>query len=960
MKYRERLLRAFAVVGAVMTLAALPMALVSAGRVVEHPLALPLGATADGSAKASLPTFSGPVPVVVTEVRYRDGAWRPATRLDSIRERSGLPVGTPVAYRYKRADGSTGEAEGAVGERPATALGVLNRLAWILVAGGLAVGALVLAVGATGLRSLVAAAAIAGTAYVVGLGFLESTLVELGSASMKEALILLSRTFPFDLTYFLLFWMLELFPGALPKASWHGWAGRALLVLGLACSAVTLTGEIPGFLEFRFAQPAQARWLAAQSLLRFGVTLICGLSIVALIAGQWQLYKRAGLRPAERGRTQLAGWALLAGAAPSVVVVSVQAIGRLLTNRLVLPNVVMSLAFAPLVIVPAVVVFLSLSPEAAPAKLLVRRAAVFLLARRTVRAACFAPLVLLAFHLWRHRDEPLSAVLVAHPFTIGAATVGAVLGLAWRESFQRRVEGWLESSPPDADRIVSAVGDRARGATSLDDLAVALSAEVKRGFGVTEAAFFVVDEGSGMSRAAGRDLPGLEPDSPAVAAMRSQRGVVGLAFDPDVSGHPAAAERQARWAEATGLSLLVPLVGRGSGLLGFIGVGPKRNEMPFEEGDRLALRAVATAASLAVENLRLRSSPGSQPHVESFATSESGEAIASGDLAFWCPLCLRVFSSASGGLCGEDGTPLQAGDAPHVLAGRYLFERRLGAGGMGAVWLARDLSLGRSVAVKTLSRISADAATRFRREARAAARFLHPNLATILTSETWRGVPVLVFEYLEGGTLAQRLQAGPCSPHEVARWGALLAGALHAAHDGGVLHRDVKPSNIGFTSDGTPKLLDFGLAAVFDDAEERRVHAGDAPDATDRLPVSLEKTVSRLTRSGAIVGTIPYLSPEAVLGRPAKASFDLWGLTLSLYEAVTGRNPFFGGTAHETLNRILSERAPDPRELRPDCPAALAAVLARNLSRNVEERARTAAVLRAEFLALSDLHGGVS
>jgi serine/threonine protein kinase len=257
------------------------------------------------------------------------------------------------------------------------------------------------------------------------------------------------------------------------------------------------------------------------------------------------------------------------------------------------------------------------------------------------------------------------------------------------------------------------------------------------------------------------------------------------------------------------------------------------------------------------------------------------------------------------------------------------------------------------VALKTLSRLSADAAARFRREARAAARFLHPNLATILTSETWCDVPVLVFECLEGGTLAHRLLAGPSSPQDVARWGVLLAGALAAAHEGGVLHRDVKPSNIGFTTDGTPKLLDFGLAAVFDDAEEPGSHAGGVPGGADAAHLSLDATVSRLTRSGAIVGTIPYLSPEAVLGRPATAGFDLWGLTLSLYEAVTGRNPFIGETALETLNHILSDRVPDPRDFRRDCPAALALVLTRNLARLAEERTRTAAVLRAEFLSVA-------
>jgi hypothetical protein len=959
MKYRERLLRVFAVMGAVMTLAALPMALVSAGRVVEHPLTISRGATSSGTAMAIQATSSGPAPVTVRDVRYGSGSWRPAARLDSIRERGGLPVGTAVAYRFTRADGSAGTTEGVVRERPATATETFKRLAWILIAGGFAVAALVLTAGATGLRSLFVSAAMGGTSYLAGVALLNTTLVAIPSASARDVLVLLSRAFPFDATYFVLFRMLETFPATLPGSAWRRRAGRVLLGLCTACFVVTLIGEVPGLLEARLTQPMQALWLATQSFLRSLVTLIGGVAVVVLVLAQRRMYRRADLSADERRRSQLAGWALLAGTAPALAVVAVQAATRALTGELVIPEFVVVLTFLPLLIVPAVVVYLSLSPEIAPAKLLVRRAALFLLARRTVRALCFAPLAVLAFHLWRHRDEPLSALAVAHPVVIGAAAIGAVLGLAWRESFQRRMERWLESSPPDPDRIVSAVGDRARGATSLDDLAVALSAELKRGFGLTEAAIFVLDEGSGICRAAGRDLPSLEPDAPAVVAMRSRRAIVDLVVGAGVSGRQAAAERQSRWAEATGICLLVPLVGNGSGLIGFMGVGPKRNEMPFEESDRIGLRAVATAASLAVENLRLRSSSGLRRGAESPGVAVSMVASA-GELALWCPMCLRVFPSASGGLCSEDGTPLQTGDVPHVLAGRYLFERRLGAGGMGTVWRARDLSLGRTVAVKTLSRISADAATRFRREARAAARFLHPNLATILTSETWRGVPVLVFEYLEGGTLAQRLQSGPCLPHDVTRWGALLAGALHAAHEGGVLHRDVKPSNIGFTSDGTPKFLDFGLAAVFDDAEEQNVHGEGAPGAADGLPLSLEKTVSRLTRSGAIVGTIPYLSPEAVLGRPATASFDLWGLTLSLYEAVTGRNPFQSGTAHATLNRILSDRAPDPRELRRDCPPALAAVLTRNLSRMVEERARTAAVLRAEFLALSDLHGGAS
>ena len=946
---RERRFRVYAAAGALLTLAALPAPVWTSGTTVEHPLQLAPGATSDGRARA-VATLGAQGPAFVTEVRYGAGRWMPATSFDALRERAGLPVGTRIAYRVE-GPGGPGVVEGVVRRRPATTEERVRTLATAVPAALLGVAAVLLVFAAAGERAMLAAAALAGVAYILGLDLLDSTLVLVASAGARSGLVFASRLFPFDLVFFLLFRLLDEFPTPLPGARWKAWTSRTLLALVAIRWAMTALGEAPGLLESRLTQPAQAAWLGLESTLQVALALLASGGMCVLLRDQMRHYRRSHESVSGRTKANLSGWLLLAGVAPALGCFVFQIVGRVATGRNLIPNMVMRLAFVPLFLVPLAVVWVSLSSEILPAKLLIRRAALFLLARRTARVGAFVPLAILVFYFWSHRAEPLSTILEAHPVLIGAAAAAAFLGLAWRESFQKAVGRWLESAPPDADRIVSAVGDRARGAGSLDDLAAALASELKKGFGVTDAALFVADEGSGIWRATGRDLPGLEPDAPAVAAMGSRRATVDLAQRAESAGRDAA-ERQARWADATGLALLVPLVGSGSTLLGFIGVGPKRNEMSFEEGDQLALRAVATAASLAVENQRLRSSTGTRSRVAATADSEPARVAGGGDSALWCPLCSRVFTATSGGLCATDGTPLQPGDVPHFLAGRYLFERRLGAGGMGTVWLARDLSLGRSVAVKTLSRISADAATRFRREARAAARFLHPNLATILTSETWRGVPVLVFEYLEGGTLAQRVKERPVAPGDAARWGTLLAGALAAAHDGGVLHRDVKPSNIGFTADGAPKLLDFGLAAVFDDAEEPASRGCAPEEAADELALSVEKTVSRLTRSSAIVGTIPYLAPEAVLGRPAAASFDLWGLTLSIYEAVTGRNPFFGGNAHATLNRILSSRAPDPRELRRDCPAALAAVLNRNLAADVEQRAQTAAVLRAEFLAL--------
>ena len=140
----------------------------------------------------------------------------------------------------------------------------------------------------------------------------------------------------------------------------------------------------------------------------------------------------------------------------------------------------------------------------------------------------------------------------------------------------------------------------------------------------------------------------------------------------------------------------------------------------------------------------------------------------------------------------------------------------------------------------------------------------HPAVAQIHAVEVWRGRPCLVVEFLAGGTLEDRLRDGPLAPAEAVSVVARLADALAALHEKGCLHGDVKPSNIGFTAEGAPKLLDFGLAHAVDDA-------------------------------ALVGGTLPYLSPEVLTGRPAEAADDVWSLCVVLYEMVTGRQPFAGG-----------------------------------------------------------------
>jgi serine/threonine-protein kinase len=256
---------------------------------------------------------------------------------------------------------------------------------------------------------------------------------------------------------------------------------------------------------------------------------------------------------------------------------------------------------------------------------------------------------------------------------------------------------------------------------------------------------------------------------------------------------------------------------------------------------------------------------------------------------------------------------------------------------MGVVYRARDTHLERDVAVKTLPHVSSPAAVRLRREARSVAAATHPNLALIYGAETWRGRPMLVFEHLAGGTLADRISSGPVPVAEVMQIGVALAGALVAIHRVGLLHRDIKPSNIGFTADGVVKLLDFGLARVLTSIAEPasgRAIAGEVPVTTDSL----------------LQGTPLYMSPEALLGAAPEAAFDTWSLSMVLYEAVAGAHPWRTGLP----GAAGSERfvIPDVRTFAPGTPARVADVLREALALDRSNRPRNASELERRLRGL--------
>ena len=263
--------------------------------------------------------------------------------------------------------------------------------------------------------------------------------------------------------------------------------------------------------------------------------------------------------------------------------------------------------------------------------------------------------------------------------------------------------------------------------------------------------------------------------------------------------------------------------------------------------------------------------------------------------------------------------------------GRYEIRFKIGEGGMGEVYQATDLELGRTVALKILPPDVASQRVRLQRfivEAKAASALNHPHILTIYEIGTADNVHFIATEFVEGETLQQRTKTG-LTLAQTLEIAIQIAGALSAAHAAGIIHRDIKPHNIMVRPDGYAKLLDFGLAKLLE------------PDGLASDPEAPTKAMVH-TDAGIVVGTANYMSPEQAKGLPVDARTDLWSLGVVLYEIVTGQVPFLANTATETLALIL-QREPSPlKRYADEVPTELERIVAKALSKDREERYQTA------------------
>jgi serine/threonine protein kinase len=283
----------------------------------------------------------------------------------------------------------------------------------------------------------------------------------------------------------------------------------------------------------------------------------------------------------------------------------------------------------------------------------------------------------------------------------------------------------------------------------------------------------------------------------------------------------------------------------------------------------------------------------------------------------------------------------------------YKILRHLSSGGMGDVYVAEDQQLLRKVAIKFIRTDDAGhlpARRRFEREAQAASALNHPHICTIFEIDEHDGHPFLVMELLDGSDLRQFCGAGGMEISQFLKWAIQIADALAAAHAQGIIHRDIKPANIFITSRGDSKILDFGLAKRDDSGSDTTVAS-----------TTLVETATELSRTGAVMGTAAYMSPEQVRGEPLDPRSDVFSFGAVLYEMATGRRAFDGATQTAVFSSILTTEPIPPSDLRPNLPHDLERILGKALAKDRDLRYQSIAELKADLLRLErDVESGAA
>jgi tRNA A-37 threonylcarbamoyl transferase component Bud32 len=551
----------------------------------------------------------------------------------------------------------------------------------------------------------------------------------------------------------------------------------------------------------------------------------------------------------------------------------------------------------------------------------IRRGMQYLLARRVLVSTLPALGLVILLDVALHREQTIGAVAAERGWLYavigGAALIARQKQRRWLDTLDRR----FFRERYNAEHLLRETAEELRAASSLEQIAPRVVARIESSLHPEFAAVLLRGSDASDYRALASAPAGFSPPF-----MRADSKLVGLLR---LLGKPLQiAESESGWLtqqlppadteflRRTRIDLFVPVSLSAVGREALLVLGQKKSEEPYGADDLELLIAIANGLGLLLE----------RP-----ATAVSGQGLEE------CPRCGSCYDSGVG-RCSQDGTRLLPSAAPRVLAGRYRLDRWLGRGGMGTVYSALDTALERQVALKLIRDdllSSADAAERFRREARAAAAVTHPNLVTLYDfSVDSGGRAFLVMELLSGATLRQHVrQHGKLAAEAVLDIVRGVCSGLAVAHERGLIHRDLKPENVFLAQSGgrdTPKILDFGLAKFV------------------TADVSIQATALD-TGADVLMGTPRYMSPEQLSGTPVARSWDLWALAVIIYEALSGVCPFGRPEAVATLHAAVLSGRFDPIQAHvPAAPARWQAFFSRALNVEVGRRPGSALDLLSE------------
>ena len=569
---------------------------------------------------------------------------------------------------------------------------------------------------------------------------------------------------------------------------------------------------------------------------------------------------------------------------------------------------------------PVAIAYAILRHRAFDISVVIRQGLKYAIARRTLLAVL--PLLggILVADLLLHGDRPLTGILRERGWIYLGLGAAALLAQKHRQRWMEALDRRFFREQYDAQRLLRAVAEQVREASTFEQAARSVAAQIEAALHTEFAAVLMRPAGDVSYSVvaavpASASPPALPAGSKAVSMIRLFGKPLELTLTETGWLKQQLPVDETELLRGARIEWLIPIAATAGRTEALLAVGFKRSEEPYTREDQDLLLAIAASMALVLE----------RPSVSAVRTDESFRE---------CSTCGSLYE-AGVTQCSTEGAGLNLVRLPRLLAERYRLDRRLASGGMGTVYEATDTELERHVAVKVMREDIAGnpgAAERFRREARTAAAFSHPNVVTVHDfGVAGESRVFLVMELLEGVDLRTELKQKGRPP--VPRTLGVLRGicaALAAAHGRDLLHRDIKPENIFLARSAgmeVPKILDFGLAKFVSSSA-----------ATQSMTATAE---------GHVVGTLPYMSPEQLRGEPAAAAWDLWALAVVTYEMLAGAYPFEAATRQEWHVAVLAGRfTPLSRHVQA-APAAWQEFFARALAVDPRDRPRAA----EEFLA---------